>query len=197
MVTVQREKDGAIEFYRIKFYLRSHSSQVKNWSDDRWLACLAAGGGSKRRFQYCSDDSGTIIYLRALQGHSGNNLIHPTLQDNVMIGTGIFPYIYHIGCTFNLHSTINNGLSEVRMSRFFGCVFHGPNGHNHGATLKIQWYFLNEICTVSHSQAFLWERPFEDVLLEVGWEQSTELGMSLCSSTTRIILIGLRGRHQS
>ena len=26
--TVQREKDGAIEFYRIKFYLRNHSSQV-------------------------------------------------------------------------------------------------------------------------------------------------------------------------
>ena len=28
--TLQREKDGAIEFYRIKFYLRSHSSQVQH-----------------------------------------------------------------------------------------------------------------------------------------------------------------------
>ena len=45
--TVQREKDGAIEFYRIKFYLRNHSSQVQHWSDDRWKSCLAAGGGSK------------------------------------------------------------------------------------------------------------------------------------------------------
>ena len=27
-----------------------------------------------------------------------------------MIGTGIFPYVYHIGCAFNLHSIINNGL---------------------------------------------------------------------------------------
>ena len=27
-----------------------------------------------------------------------------------MIGTGIFPYIYHVGCTFNLHSIVNNGL---------------------------------------------------------------------------------------
>ena len=51
-----------------------------------------------------------IIYLRALQGHSGNNLIDPTLQDNVVIGSGIFHYIYHIGCAFNLHSVINNGL---------------------------------------------------------------------------------------
>ena len=108
--TVQRETDGAIEFHRIKFYLRSHSSQVQHWSDDRWKACLAAGGGSKRRYQYCSDDSGRILYLRALQGHSGNNLIDLALQDNVVIGSGIFPYVYHIGCAFNLHSIINNGL---------------------------------------------------------------------------------------
>ena len=55
--TVQREEDGAIEFCKIKFYLRNHHSQVQLWSDDRWKACLAAGGGSKRRCQYCSDDS--------------------------------------------------------------------------------------------------------------------------------------------
>ena len=108
--TLQREEDGAIEFYKIKFYLRNHHSQIQVWSDDRWKACLAAGGGSKRRYQYCSDDSGKILYLRALQGHSGSNLIDPTLQDNVVIGTGIFHYIYHIGCAFNLHSIINNGL---------------------------------------------------------------------------------------
>ena len=108
--TLQREEDGAIEFYRIKFYLRNHHSQIHNWSDDRWKACLAAGGGSKRRYQYCSDNLGRIIYLRARQGHSGSNLIDHTLQDNVLIGTGIFPCIYHVGCTFNLYSIINNGL---------------------------------------------------------------------------------------
>ena len=49
--TLQREDDGAIEFYKIKFYLRNHHSQIQLWSDDRWKACLAAGGGSKRRYQ--------------------------------------------------------------------------------------------------------------------------------------------------
>ena len=107
---LHREEDGAIQFYKIKFHLRDHHSQIQNWSDDRWKACLAAGGGSKRRYQYCSDNLGRIFYLRALQGHSGNSLIDPTLQYNVLIGTGIFPYIYHVGCTFNLHSLINNGL---------------------------------------------------------------------------------------
>ena len=123
--TLQREENGAIEFCKINFHLRNHHSQIQNWSDYRWKACLAAGGGSKRRYQYCSDNFGTIIYLRALQGHSGSSLIDPTLQDNVLIGTGIFLYIYHVGCTFNLHSLINNGLILVgqnlsrRQSVFF------------------------------------------------------------------------------
>ena len=65
--TVQREDDGAIQFWKIKFHLRNHSSQVQHCSDERWKACWAAGGGSKRRYQYCSDNLGSIIYLRALQ----------------------------------------------------------------------------------------------------------------------------------
>ena len=107
---LHREEDGAIQFYKIKFHLLNHHSQIQNWSDDRWKACLAAGGGSKRRYQFCSDNLGSIIYLRALQGHSGSNLIDPALQDNVLIGPGIFPYIYHVGSNFNLHSIISNGL---------------------------------------------------------------------------------------
>ena len=39
---------------------------------------------------------------------SGNNL-DPMLQDNVVIGTGIFRNVYHVGCTFNFHSIVNNG----------------------------------------------------------------------------------------
>ena len=38
------------------------------------------------------------MYLRALQGHSGRNLIDPSLQDNVIIQRGFFQHFYHIGC---------------------------------------------------------------------------------------------------
>ena len=48
----QKEEDGAIQFWRIKFHLRNQFSQVQHWSDERWKSCLAAGGGSKRRYQY-------------------------------------------------------------------------------------------------------------------------------------------------
>ena len=47
--TLQREDERAIEFYRIKFYLRNHHSQIQHWSGDRWKACLAAGGGSEKK----------------------------------------------------------------------------------------------------------------------------------------------------
>ena len=63
--------------------------------------------------------------LRALQGHSGRNLVDLSLQDNVVIQSGFFQHIYHIGCVFNLHSIINSGLipggqnSSKRQTIFF------------------------------------------------------------------------------
>ena len=104
-----REDDGAIEFWRIKDYLQNHFVHSRHWSDEKWKSIMAKGGGNKKRFQYCTDSSGEILYLRALQGHSGRNLIDPTLQDNVLIRT-ISSYIYHVGCAINLHSIINSGL---------------------------------------------------------------------------------------
>ena len=58
---------------------------------------MAGGGGQKKRFQYCTDSSGTILYLRALQGHSGRNPIDTSLQEKVLIPDNFFDYIYHIG----------------------------------------------------------------------------------------------------
>ena len=50
------------------------------------------------------------MYFRAHQGHSGPNLIDPSLQDNVVIPDGFFKYIYHVGCAINLHSIISSRL---------------------------------------------------------------------------------------
>ena len=55
---------------------------------------MAGGGGNIKRFQYCTDPSGPeILYLRALQGHSGRNPIDPLLQDNVLIPNNFFEFI--------------------------------------------------------------------------------------------------------
>ena len=70
---------------------------------------MAGGGGHKQNFQYCTESTGTILYLRALQGHSGRNPIDPPSQDNVFIPDNFFEYIYHIGCTIKSHSIVNSG----------------------------------------------------------------------------------------
>ena len=62
------------------------------------------------RFHYCPDSSGTSVYFRALQRHSGRNLIDPSLQDNVIIQSNFFQYKNHVGCALNLHSIISSGL---------------------------------------------------------------------------------------
>ena len=132
---VNRERDGAVQFYKIKSHLRDYSLPIQNWSDNRWLACLAAGGGPKRRYQYCSDYLGSIIYLRALQGHSGDSIIDLAMQDHVLIGPGVFPYIYHVGSNFNISSILSNGLIpggqnlSRRQSVFFLPV--DPRDENH------------------------------------------------------------------
>ena len=95
---------------------------------------MARGGGNKKRYQYCTDSSGTILYLRALQGHSGRSPIDPTLQNNVVIPSNFFQYIY-VGCAISLHSIINSGLTPGgqnlinRQTAFFTLV--DPMDKNH------------------------------------------------------------------
>ena len=106
-----REEDGAIKFWRLKGYLLNEFEYSQYWSDDVWKSKMAGGGGNKKIFQYCTDPSRQeILYLRALQGHSGRNTIDPSLQDNVLIPDNFFEYIYHIGCAINLHSITNSEL---------------------------------------------------------------------------------------
>ena len=107
---MHREDDGAIEFWRITDNVQKHFLYCHHWSDDKWKKSMARGVGNKKRHQYCTDSSGAILYLRALQGHLGRSLIDPTLQDNDIIPNGFFQYIYHVGGAINLHSSINSGL---------------------------------------------------------------------------------------
>ena len=109
--SLPREDDGAIEFWRLKDYLRNEFELSQHWSDEKWKSKMAGGGGNKKIFQYCTNPSGQeILDLRALQGHSGRNLMDPSLQDNVLIPNDFFEYIDHVGCAINLHSIINSGL---------------------------------------------------------------------------------------
>ena len=52
---VHREEDGAVHFWRMKENLQKYFLHSTHWSDSKWKACLAGGGGNKKIFQYCTD----------------------------------------------------------------------------------------------------------------------------------------------
>ena len=147
-----REEDGAIEFWRLKEYLRNDFENSQHWSDEMWNSKMAGGGGNKKRFQYCTDSSGQEdLYLRTLQGHSGRNPIDPSLQDNVLLPNNFFQYIYHVGCARNLQSITNSGLipggqnSSKRQTVFFTSVNPKDKEHKDPCKLdltapRLAWY---------------------------------------------------------
>ena len=109
--TLAREKDGAVEFRRLKAEFTSSFSQSPHWSVQLWLKYLETGGGHKKRFQFFTDSLGQeILHLRAIQGHSGENSVDPFLLDTVLIPDYFFEFIHHVGSVFNLHSVIQSGL---------------------------------------------------------------------------------------
>ena len=132
-----REEDGAIEFWWLKYDLHNKFEYSQNWSDGMWKSRMAEGGDNETRFQYCTDPSGQeILYLRALQGHSGRNPIDPSSQDNVLIPNNFFECIYHMGCAISVHSITISGLiaggqnsSRDRQTVFFTAV--NPMHKNH------------------------------------------------------------------
>ena len=72
---------------------------------------MAKGGGAKKRIQYCMNpnSSSQLLYLRAMQGHSGDNAIDPALQDKKLLPKGLTEYLYYVGNENELNSTIRNG----------------------------------------------------------------------------------------
>ena len=84
---------------------------------DKWIDVLSKGGGQKKRFQYglkpnCPEK---LMYLRAIQGHSGkaysgNTRINPALQDNVLLPKDFTKFFYHVRNGKELRSKVRNGL---------------------------------------------------------------------------------------
>ena len=140
--SLPRDNDGAIEFWRIKDDLQKYFLHCHHRSDGKWNMA-GGGGGNKKIFQYCTDSSGVILHLRALQGHSGRSLFDPALQDNVLIPDGFFQYIYHVGCAINLHSIIDSGLIpggqnlSNRQTVFFLIVFPMDKNHKDPDTIDL------------------------------------------------------------
>ena len=111
---------------------------ASRWLLDDWFSTLAKREGAKKRFQYCvnPNSSNQFLYLRAIQGHSGDNVMGPALQDNTVLPKGFTDYIYHVGNASDLNSMIRNGLipggkslKRGRQAVFFATVNPMDDGY--------------------------------------------------------------------
>ena len=110
----------------------------QHWSDEKWKSIVAKRGGNRKRFQYCTDLSGDILYLRAFSSRSFRTQFLWSFVTGQCIDSGTVSSstFYHVGCAINLHSITNSGLiaggqnsSRVRQTVFFTAV--NPMHKNH------------------------------------------------------------------
>ena len=130
--TVHRGSDGAIHNNDIIDQCRKKKfDDASQWLLEDWISTLAKGGGAKKKNQYCMNpnSSNQFLYLRAIQGHSGDNAVGPALPDNVLFPKGFTEYIHHVGNANELNSIIRNGLipggtslKRARQAVFFTTV---------------------------------------------------------------------------
>ena len=102
-----------------------------------WISTLAKGGRAKKRFQYCvnPNSSNQFQYLRAIQGHSGDNAVDPVLQDNVLLPKGFTECICHVGNASELNSEMDlipggKSLKRGRQAVFFTTVNPMDDGYH-------------------------------------------------------------------
>ena len=108
---LHQKDDGAIDWNSLlPMSCRVFENEnARRWSTTEWLDLLHQGS-DKKRFQYCLNSHGLIIYMRAIQGHSGGIKVDLALLDNVEILYGWSEYFHHVGCSPYAHSILQSGL---------------------------------------------------------------------------------------
>ena len=94
-------------------------------SYSQWLGHIYRGS-NKPRFQCRVDSNNNLLHVRAIQGHSGGELIAPELLNHVAIPPRWKEYLYHVGSFFAVNSILQAGLiaggrdtEEGRQTVFF------------------------------------------------------------------------------
>ena len=109
---IPREDDGGVRFDDIMEECKAKFDGTSQWPTEAWITFLAKGGGPKKRFECCSNPNSSkhFLYFRAIQGHSGGNIVDPAFKDNVLLPEDFTEYICHIGNAIGLHSVVKSGL---------------------------------------------------------------------------------------
>ena len=106
MVLIEKVMERLIGTHCYPCYVAPSNTRTPgNGRTPGWLDLL-----HKKRFQYCMNSDGFILYMRALQGHSGGAKVDLSLQDDAKIPYKSSLYRYRVGASLDLHSTFQPGL---------------------------------------------------------------------------------------
>ena len=129
--SIPREDDGAVRVDDLMEEFKAMFDGTSQWPINDWITFLSEGGRPKKRFQKSLNPNSSKHFLcfRAIQGHSGSNLVDPALQDNALMPEDFTEYIYHVGNVSEILSIIRSGmipggrgLKRDRQSVFFTAV---------------------------------------------------------------------------
>ena len=84
------------------------AEQTQNWNDGNWIDVLSRSTDDPR-MEYCEDQNRTIIYIRAVQGHSHGDRINPDLFSFNQVPLNWKEHILHTGSSSNRKSILENG----------------------------------------------------------------------------------------
>ena len=79
----RHEADGTVRWDHVLTNMPS-AEQTQYWDKEEWIDALGRSA-EKPRIEYCEDQNGTIIYIRAVQGHSHGARINPTVFSSTKI----------------------------------------------------------------------------------------------------------------
>ena len=90
-----REIDGAIHSKLIlpKIIVTFQRDGSHEFADRHWINCILES--NETRFQYCQNFRNKLLYVQAVQGHTGRDLIEPEVVDHVFIRINWKQFAFH------------------------------------------------------------------------------------------------------
>ena len=84
------------------------AEQTQKWNKEKLVDALRRST-DKPRMEYCKDQDGTVIYIRAVQGHSHGSKIKHLFPLKEM-PLNMKEHVFHTGSSSNSTSMLENGL---------------------------------------------------------------------------------------
>ena len=91
----ERDSDGAVHQHTVKSKLiREFGSRgARDFLERDWPQQVYEGNDTTS-FEYCVNSENSLMYIRAIQGHTGGNMIAPELMGQVAIFPAILKSVF-------------------------------------------------------------------------------------------------------